>query len=57
MMQEAIFDDPCFQPLVDHPSDHTVRDSLVKECAQVRVWDRIEGKHHTLPTTATFRIQ
>jgi len=29
--QEAIFQHSCFQPLVDHPSDNTIRDSPVKK--------------------------
>lgn len=42
MAQEAIFQDACFQPLINHPSDHTIRDSLVKKVSKLRVWNRIE---------------
>ena len=42
MAQEATFQDACFQPLVNHPSDHTIRDSLVKKVSKMRVWNRIE---------------
>src|SRR5215468_10057944 len=42
MAQESIFQDPCFQPLINHPSDDTIRDSSVKKGAQVGVRDRIE---------------
>ena len=56
MAQEAIFQDSCFQPLINHPSDHTIRDSLVKKVPKVRVRNRIEGSCHTLPITATYRI-
>ena len=27
----------CFQPLINHPSDHTIRDSLVKKVSKVGV--------------------
>jgi hypothetical protein len=39
---DTSFDEPCLQPLVDHPSVHTVRDSFVEECAQVGVRDCVE---------------
>ena len=42
MAQETIFQDPCLQPFIDHPSDHTIRDSSVKKGTQVGVRDRIE---------------
>ena len=42
MAQEAIFQDSCLQPFIDHPSDHTIRDSPVKKVSKVRVWNRIE---------------
>ena len=37
MAQEPIFQDPCLQPFVDHPSDDTVRDSSVKKGPKVGV--------------------
>src|SRR5436190_23833408 len=40
--QEAIFQDSCFQPLINHPSDDTVRDSLVKKVSKLRVRYRVE---------------
>jgi RNA polymerase sigma factor (sigma-70 family) len=40
--QEAIFQGSCFQPLIDHPSDHTIRDPLVKKVSKVRVRYRIK---------------
>jgi hypothetical protein len=42
MAQETIFQDPCLQPLIDHPSDDTIRDSSVKKVAQVGVRYRIK---------------
>jgi len=39
MAQETIFEDPCLQPLIDHPSDHTIRDSSVKKGAKMGVRD------------------
>src|SRR3954453_11983010 len=42
MTQQAIFDDPCLKPLVDHPPDHTIRDSSVEESAQVAVGHGVE---------------
>src|SRR5215470_10333019 len=42
MAQETIFQDPCLQPLINHPSDDTIRDSSIKKGAQVGVRDRIE---------------
>ena len=42
MAQEPIFQDPCFQQLIDHPSDDTIRDSSVEKGAQVGVRNRIE---------------
>ena len=42
MAQETIFQDPCLQPFIDHPSDDTIRDSSVKKVAQVGVRNRIE---------------
>src|SRR5262249_38291207 len=42
MAQETIFQDPCLQPLIDHPSNDTIRDSSVKKGAQVGVRNRIE---------------
>src|SRR5208282_2095033 len=41
-VQETVFDGPCLQPFVDHPSDDAVRDSLVEEGSEVRVRYRIE---------------
>ena len=35
MVLEAIFQDACFQPLINHPSDHTIRDSLVKKVSKL----------------------
>src|SRR5499433_3375254 len=40
MPQEPIFQHPCLQPFVDHPSNDTIRDSLVKKRTQVGVRDR-----------------
>src|SRR5215467_11338942 len=40
MAQESIFEDPCLQPFIDHPSDDTVYDSSVKKGTQVGVRDR-----------------
>jgi hypothetical protein len=37
MAQEAIFQDACFQPLINHPSDNTIRDSLVKNLAGINL--------------------
>ena len=37
MAQEPIFEHSCLQPLIDHPSDDTIRDSLVKKGTQVGV--------------------
>jgi hypothetical protein len=54
--QEAILQDSCFQPLINHPSDHTIRDSLIKKVSKVGVRNRIEGSRHTLLITATYRI-
>src|SRR5262245_32968293 len=42
MAQETIFQGPCLQPLIDHPSDDTVGDSSVKKGAKVGVRDRPE---------------
>jgi hypothetical protein len=33
--QEAIFQDARFQPLINHPSDDTIRDSLVKKVSKL----------------------
>jgi len=41
-VQEAIFQGACFQPLINHPTDHTIRDSLVKKVSKVGVRNRIE---------------
>src|SRR4029077_17948231 len=43
--QEAIFQDSFFQPLINHPSDNTIRDSPVKKVSKVGVPDRIEIFH------------
>src|SRR3954463_967645 len=40
--QETVFNGSCFQPFINHPSDNAVRDSLVKERAEVGVRNRIE---------------
>jgi hypothetical protein len=40
--QEAILQASCFQPLINHPSDHTIRDPLVKKVSKVGVRNRIE---------------
>ena len=40
--QETVFDGPCSQPFIDHPSDDAIRDSLVEESAKLTVRDRIE---------------
>ena len=42
MVQETIFQDSRFQPLINHPSDTTVRDSPVKKVSKARVRNRIE---------------
>ena len=42
MVQETIFQDSRFQPLINHPSDNTIRDSLVKKISKVGVRNRIE---------------
>src|SRR6516225_12210484 len=42
MAQESIFQDPCLQPLIDHPSDDSVCDSSVKKSTKVGVRDRPE---------------
>jgi hypothetical protein len=42
VVQKAILQDSCFQPLINHPSDHTIRDSLVKKVSKVGVRNRIE---------------
>ena len=42
MAQETIFQDPCLQPFIDHPSDDTIRDSSVKKGTQVGVRNRIK---------------
>ena len=42
MVQEAIFQGASFQPLINHPTDHTIRDSLVKKVSKVGVRNRIE---------------
>ncbi|MGZ3488913.1 MAG: hypothetical protein ACXVBY_18855, partial [Isosphaeraceae bacterium] len=57
VVQEAVFQDACFQPLINHPSDHTIRDSLVKEVPEERVRDRIERRHARLPITKTMQIR
>jgi len=46
MAQEPIFQDPCLQPFVDHPSDDTVRDASVKKGPKVGVRNRIEVFDH-----------
>ena len=40
--QETIFQDACLQPLINHPSDDTIRDSPVKKVSKVRVRYRIK---------------
>ena len=47
--QGSIFQDPCFQPLVDHPSDHAIRYSLVEERPKLRVRNRVEDRHAEAP--------
>jgi site-specific DNA recombinase len=42
VVQKAVFKHPCFQPLINHPSDYTIRDSLVKKVPKERVRNRIE---------------
>src|SRR5580704_11904803 len=42
VVQKAILQDSRFQPLINHPSDHTIRDSLVKKVSKVGVRNRIE---------------
>jgi hypothetical protein len=32
----------CLQPVIDHPSNHTIRDSLVKKVSKLRVRYRIK---------------
>ena len=34
-LQKAVFQDPCFQPLVDHPPDNAVGHSLVENCTEL----------------------
>src|SRR5882724_3144470 len=41
-MQEPVFQHSCLQPLVDHPSDNTIRHSLVENRPQLPVWNRVE---------------
>jgi hypothetical protein len=41
-VQETVFHGSRLQPLVDHPSDDAIRDSLVEERSKVRMGDRIE---------------
>jgi hypothetical protein len=38
----TIFQDACLQPLINHPSDDTIRDSPVKKVSKVGVRNRIE---------------
>ena len=40
--QEPVFQNSRFQPLVDHPSNDAIGHSLVEDCAQVGVWNRVE---------------
>src|SRR5215813_4715838 len=40
MAQEPIFEHSCLQPLIDHPTDDTIRDSSVKKRTQVGVRNR-----------------
>jgi hypothetical protein len=42
MAQETIFQDPCLQPFIDHPTDDAIRDSSVKKGTQVGVRNRIK---------------
>src|SRR5215510_3165157 len=42
MAQEPIFEHSCLQPLIDHPTDDTIRDSSVKKRTQVGVRNRPE---------------
>jgi len=51
-VQKAVFQDSCFQPLINHPSDYTIRDSLVEKVPKERVRNRIERLLDRLPTTA-----
>ena len=40
--QEPIFQDACFQPLVDHSPDYAVCHSLVEDGTQLGVWNKVE---------------
>src|SRR5262245_33817529 len=40
MAQEPVFQHSCLQPFIDHPSNDTIRDSLVKKRTQVGVRNR-----------------
>src|SRR6185503_14581491 len=42
VVQETFLNGSRLQPLIDHPSDDAIRDSLVEERAQVLMWNRIE---------------
>src|ERR1700730_12257825 len=39
---ESVFENSRFQPLVDHPSNDAIGHSLVEDCSQVGVWNRVE---------------
>ena len=51
MVQEAIFQGACFQPLINHPTDHTIRNSLVKKVSKVGVRNRIEVFYDAMSST------
>ena len=62
-MQEPVFQHPCFQPLVDHPPDNTIRNSPVEDRPQLPVRDRVEVlayidiQHPVLPLLGDGTIQ
>jgi len=51
-VQEPVFQHSCFEPLIDHPSNYTIRHSLVEEGAEFVVGNGIEGRGDRLPITA-----
>ena len=51
-VQEPVFQHSCFEPLIDHPSNYTIRHSLVEEGAELIVGNGIEGRGDRLPITA-----
>src|SRR4051794_33378745 len=61
--EETVFQDSRLEPLVDHPSDHTIRDPLVKKVAKLRVRYRlkvlfdVDIDHPSQPLAHTSRPQ